>query len=241
MQYVPSKVVSLKKSAEHTEKWVQEIIANDPQILGLGDITLRETERRQLNGGRLDLLFDDETAKIRYTVELQLGATDETHIIRTIEYWDNERSRNPHVDHIAVIVAEDITTTTPTDRTYWLKKGTPETVKMADRILELVHEVVGEDRLELNYNKYYIGLASGGVANNFVSMKPQKQQMVLRVRLPRTDEITELIEQNLELVSYSPNWGLYQVRITQNDLTQSVDVIKELIRRAAGIAEADEA
>ena len=292
MQYVPSKVVSLKKSAEHTEKWVQEIIANDPQILGLGDITLRETERRQLNGGRLDLLFDDETAKIRYTVELQLGATDETHIIRNIEYWDNERSRNPHVDHIAVIVAEDITsrflnvislfnksipliaiqltaievggamtlncvkvldistnmgwdedntTTTPTDRTYWLKKGTPETVKMADRILELVHEVVGEDRLELNYNKYYIGLASGGVANNFVSMKPQKQQMVLRVRLPRTDEITELIEQNLELVSYSPNWGLYQVRITQNDLTQSVDVIKELIRRAAGIAEADEA
>ena len=252
MQYVTSKVVSLKKSSAHNEKWVQEIIATDPQILGLGDITLRETERRQLNGGRLDLLFDDETAKIRYTVEIQLGATDETHIIRTIEYWANERSRNPHVDHIAVLVAEDITsrflnvislfnksipliaiqlsaievgeamtlncvkvldlstnmgweedntTTTPTDRAYWLKKGTPETVKMADQILELVHEVVGEDRLELNYNKYYIGLASGGVANNFVSMKPQKQQMVLRVRLPRTDEVTELIEQNLELVS----------------------------------------
>jgi len=43
-------------------------------------------------------------------VEVQLGQTDESHIIRTIEYWDIERRRYPQYDHCAVIVAEDVTT-----------------------------------------------------------------------------------------------------------------------------------
>ena len=38
-----------------------------------------------------------------------LGALDESHIIRTIEYWDVERQRFPTHDHRAVIVAEEIT------------------------------------------------------------------------------------------------------------------------------------
>ncbi len=54
------------------------------------------------------LLFDPES-NTRYEVEIQLGATDESHIIRTLEYWDNERRRFPQYEHIAVIVAEEIT------------------------------------------------------------------------------------------------------------------------------------
>ena len=42
-------------------------------------------------------------------MEVQLGATDEAHIVRTIEYWDIERKRCPQYDHTAVLVAEDIT------------------------------------------------------------------------------------------------------------------------------------
>ena len=45
----------------------------------------------------------------RYEVEIQLGATDESHIIRTIEYWDIERKRYPLYDHVAVICAEQVT------------------------------------------------------------------------------------------------------------------------------------
>ncbi len=40
---------------------------------------------------------------------MQLGPTDESHIIRTIEYWDIERKRYPQYEHAAVLVAEDIT------------------------------------------------------------------------------------------------------------------------------------
>jgi hypothetical protein len=54
----------------------------------------------------LEFTSDDGT---RYEVEVQLGATDPSHIIRTIEYWDTERKRYPQYDHCAVIVAEEIT------------------------------------------------------------------------------------------------------------------------------------
>jgi len=53
--------------------------------------------------------LQDADSSRRYEVEVQLGATDESHIIRTIEYWDIERKRYPQYEHTAVIVAEDIT------------------------------------------------------------------------------------------------------------------------------------
>jgi hypothetical protein len=59
--------------------------------------------------GRLDLLLHDPETKRRCEVELQLGSTDDAHILRTIEYWDIERKRFPQYDHCAVLIAEDIT------------------------------------------------------------------------------------------------------------------------------------
>ncbi len=100
---------SLKNHPEFNETWVQNLIANDPSILGLGDLVLRDRERVQPRAGRLDLLLQDPETKRRYEVELQLGSTDEAHIIRTIEYWDIERKRYPQYDHCAVLIAEDIT------------------------------------------------------------------------------------------------------------------------------------
>jgi len=82
---------------------------SDPALLGLGDLVLKDRERSQPRAGRLDLLLQDAETNKRYEVEVQLGKTDEAHIIRTIEYWDIERKRYPQYDHAAVIVAEDIT------------------------------------------------------------------------------------------------------------------------------------
>lgn len=107
--YTPHERLSLKNRPDFSEKWVQELIANDPSILGLGELVLRDRERIHPRAGRLDLLLQDPETKRRYEVELQLGPTDETHIIRTIEYWDIERKRYPQYDHCAVLIAEDIT------------------------------------------------------------------------------------------------------------------------------------
>lgn len=107
--YVKPSPISLKRHAVLNERWVQDRLAEDPSLLGLGDVILRDRERPQPHAGRLDLLFQDAEEDHRYTVELQLGSTDESHIIRTIEYWDLERKRYPQYDHTAVIVAEQIT------------------------------------------------------------------------------------------------------------------------------------
>ncbi|WP_428037776.1 hypothetical protein [Candidatus Avelusimicrobium fimicolum] len=101
--------ISLKNHPTIKESWIQERIAEDPQILGLGNLILRDKERIQIGAGRLDLLLQDADLNKRYEVEIQLGKLDESHLIRTIEYWDIERNRYPQYDHYAVIIAEDIT------------------------------------------------------------------------------------------------------------------------------------
>jgi len=109
MKLVKPDKLSLLTHKQLTESWVQQIIADDPSILGLGDVVLKDKERIHPKAGRLDILLQDTESKRRYEVEIQLGKVDESHIIRTIEYWDIERKRYPQYDHCAVIIAEDIT------------------------------------------------------------------------------------------------------------------------------------
>ena len=109
MKYEKLTKLSIRNHPELNERWVQERIAEDPSILGLGDLILKDKERPQAGAGRLDLLLQDADSTRRYEVEIQLGKTDESHIIRTIEYWDIERKRYPQYEHTAVIVAEEIT------------------------------------------------------------------------------------------------------------------------------------
>ena len=101
--------VTLLNNRDITESVIQDMIADDPSVIGLGDLVLKDKERIQPKAGRLDLLLQDPESNRRYEVEIQLGKTDESHIIRTIEYWDIERKRYPQYDHCAVIIAEDIT------------------------------------------------------------------------------------------------------------------------------------
>src|SRR5437773_5279587 len=237
--YLKPEKINLRSHPELSEKWVQQRIAEDPTLLGLGELVLKDKERIQPRAGRLDLLFQDVESTRRYEVEIQLGSTDEAHIIRTIEYWDVERKRYPQYDHTAVIIAEDITTRflnvinlfngaiplvaiqmnafkvgehlslifTPimnqltlglvdedeevqevTNRDYWEHRGTKETVAMADQILDY------DPQIELKYNKFYIGLAKNDQPNNFVTLRPKKNNLRLEVRLPRTDELDTKLE-----------------------------------------------
>jgi len=97
------------RSVGYDERWLQDRIEDDPSLLGLGDLSMLRREKSQSSGGRLDFLLYDPDGEVRYEVELMLGTLDESHIIRTIEYWDIERQRYPAYDHRAVIVAEEIT------------------------------------------------------------------------------------------------------------------------------------
>jgi hypothetical protein len=91
------------------EIWLQDQIAESPGCLQLGELELVSRERQQAGGGRLDILLKNPQDDSMYEVEVMLGETDETHIIRTIEYWDREKRKWPQRQHFAVLVAESIT------------------------------------------------------------------------------------------------------------------------------------
>ncbi len=76
MNYVKPEFVSLKKHPELNEQWLQARIAEDPTLLGLGDLVLKDKEKPQPNAGRLDLLLQDPDSHRRYEVEIQLGRAD---------------------------------------------------------------------------------------------------------------------------------------------------------------------
>lgn len=283
MNFQKSKQVSLKAHSEYSEKWLQERLVEDPTLLGLGDLEVKDVERRQPRAGRLDLLLSDPETLTRYEVEIQLGATDETHIIRTIEYWDIEKGRYPQYEHVAVIVAEDITSRflnvislfnraipliaiqmnalevgglltlhatkvldlvqigtdeddepgQATDRDYWLKKGSPGSMKIVDGVLDVINEV--DPGLALKYNRHYVGLARNGVPDNFVAFRPRKGSVICELRIPRSDDATALIDgSGLDTLPYSTRWGRYRVRISANELADHRVVLTELIRRASG-------
>lgn len=274
--------IDLKNHPEISEKMIQEIIAEDPTIMGLGDLVLKDKERIQPRSGRLDLLMQDPDTNRRYEIEIQLGKTDENHIIRTIEYWDIEKKRYPQYDHCAVIIAEDITSRflnvislfngfiplvaiqmnafkfgnevglvftkvldemplglveedeevqAVTNRDYWLNRGSDTTVKMADEILELVNSI--KSGFTLKYNKFYIGLAKNGQANNFAICRPKKNYMRLEVKLPKTAETDKLIEASgIEEMGYDNRWGNYRLRFSKGDIHKHEKVLIELLTRA---------
>lgn len=265
-----------------SEKSIQEMIADDPSIIGLGDLVLKDKERIQPRAGRLDLLMQDPDTNRRYEIELQLGKTDESHIIRTIEYWDIEKKRYPQYEHCAVIIAEDITSRflnvislfngfipliaiqmnaykfgneiglvftkvldemplglieedeeiqEATDRDYWLKRETQATVKMADEILSLINSF--KPGYELKYNKFYIGLAKDGQPNNFAIFRPKKNYMRLELKLPKSDDVDQIIETNdLDEMGYDNRWGNYRIRLNKGEISKKEEIIKSLLEKA---------
>lgn len=94
------------RSAGKDEYWLQDIIYENPKILTLGNLVPINKEKKQSNGGRLDILLKDPEQNSMYEVEVMLGETDPSHIIRSIEYWDNEKRKYPQRQHFCVLVAE---------------------------------------------------------------------------------------------------------------------------------------
>jgi hypothetical protein len=274
--------IDIKNNPDITEKIIQDIIAENPSIIGLGDLILKDKERILPKSGRLDLLMQDPESSRRYEIELQLGKTDESHIIRTVEYWDIERKRYPQYDHCAVIIAEEITSrflnvislfngSIPliaiqmkaykfddqiglifntvlgesrlglvdedeevqeiTNRDFWLKRGTEDTLKMADEILEIVNSIT--PGYALKYNKFYIGLAKDGQPDNFAICRPKKNYMRIELRIPKSTEMDNIIEKSaLEEMDYDSRWGRYRIRLNKGDIKKHHDVIKNFLTLA---------
>ena len=58
-QYVRAERIFLSHHAVYNEKWVQQQIAADPTLLGIGELEVKDLERMQPRAGRLDMLLQD--------------------------------------------------------------------------------------------------------------------------------------------------------------------------------------
>jgi hypothetical protein len=107
---IVSSRLSTLRAVGRDEYWLQESIAKDPTLLGLGPVTLKAKELRQHvnKGGRLDILAYDAALDTYYEVEVILGECDADHGFRTLDYWARERLRSPNARHVAVLVAENL-------------------------------------------------------------------------------------------------------------------------------------
>lgn len=94
------------RNAGKDEYWLQDLIYENPRILGLGELIPVSKEKRQSTGGKLDILLKRPEDNAMYEIEVMLGETDPSHIIRTIEYWDLEKRRYPQRQHFPVLIAE---------------------------------------------------------------------------------------------------------------------------------------
>ena len=95
MEFKKATAIDMRRHAEFNERWLQQQLIDDATLLGLGELSVKDIEKKNPGAGRLDLLLADEESDTQYEVEIQLGASDPSHIIRTIEYWDIERRRYP--------------------------------------------------------------------------------------------------------------------------------------------------
>jgi hypothetical protein len=80
-------ILKIREHPELDERWVKEVIAEDPSVLGVGDVILKDKERIQPCAGCIELLLQEIEGSHRYEVEIQLGKSDVEHIMRTFDYW----------------------------------------------------------------------------------------------------------------------------------------------------------
>jgi len=274
--------ISLRNHPDFSEKWLEDQIVENPSLLKLGEVEVRGRQRVQPRAGRLDLLLEDTESRKRYEVELQLGKTDESHIIRTIEYWDIERKRYPQYEHCAVVVAEDITSRflnvlglfngiipliaiqlqalrigdgvalvftkvldelelgleetegpekTSHNRADWEARVPKPILHIVDSIFEAVKAL--DASYDLNYKKYFIGLARSGIANNFVHFRPKQKFVKFTFKLDQSEELDKQIDASgIELIGYDKKWREYTLRLTPTDYPPHKDLLANIVKLA---------
>lgn len=243
MQYVTGKKISLRTHFD--EKWLQDRIEENPEILGLGELDIIERERKQSSGGKIDFLFHNADIQTMYEVEIQLGATDPSHIIRAIEYWDIERRRFPSKDHKAVLIAEEIN-----NRFF-------NVISLMNRSIPIVAIQVSaiqvEDKILLNFTKILDTyeapedeekLAGEEVSRPYWEKKSHKESMAL---VDQTIEFTKQFYQNPRVTYNKHHIALgterqnfmwfhtrksarihFEIRLSKQEVKSYIDSLEEL-------------
>ena len=118
------------------------------------------------------------------------------------------------------------------DAGYWEGRSTPGMMKLTRHLHRMIQEQ--DEGVTLKYNKQYIGLVKNDAPNNYIIMKPRKKKVSFQPRIPRSDEITEIIDESgLDRLSYDTRNGRYRIDISSKAaIDENQDLLVELIEKA---------
>jgi hypothetical protein len=126
------------------------------------------------------------------------------------------------------LVEEDEELTEVVDRNYWEAKGSSETLKLADTMLDIIKTF--EPHCDLKYNKSYIGLSKNGIPLNFVVFRAKKNNLIMGLALIQSRELTDKFENSgLDLMEYNVRNNRYRIRFTKQDIEKHRDFLKEIM------------
>jgi hypothetical protein len=104
-------------------------------------------------------------------------------------------------------------------------------LEIVDSLFEILKGY--DPEYELNYTKYYIGLARSGVVNNFLSFRPKQNFLKLTFKCAQATDFEKNLENSgVDLIGYDPKWHEYTIRITPKDFQQHKQLLTNIIKKA---------
>ncbi|MGA8492613.1 MAG: hypothetical protein WB711_19475 [Terriglobales bacterium] len=130
LPFKKAEVLDLKKDQRFNEKWLEKLVWDDPEILGLGKVKRLDRQKRHKDG-ILDVVLESEDKSTIFVVELMLGPPDASHIVRTMDYWLREKNANARdVEYRAILIGEKIVDSRFVEVAKFLTSRIPELVVM---------------------------------------------------------------------------------------------------------------
>jgi hypothetical protein len=94
-------------------------------------------------------------------------------------------------------------------------------------------DLILKDKERIQPKAGRLDLAKNERPNNFAAFRPQKSGLRLEVRLPRSEDIEQRLENaGLDLMDYNARWGQYRIRLAKDDIKKHSDVLGELLKSA---------
>lgn len=127
--------------------------------------------------------------------------------------------------------ADDATDDLTIDRDYWLTHSSPDAMALVDELVGIIQDI--DSNVAANYNKHYVGLATGTTPTNYVTFEPGRSSVRVSVRVtePHVDR-ERLATVGLFPLSYSHKEGRFKIRVQNSPHDDAREELAALCRVA---------
>jgi hypothetical protein len=128
-------------------------------------------------------------------------------------------------------IDEEPVSSVATNRKYWEQKSSPNVMRTADGVLQIIQAFSPSSNF--NYKQDFIGLLEDGGVNNYPVFLPQKERLLLTIRLDQSPEVTKALEDaGVDFLPYSVRDRRYRLRLAYADVERNRDLLSKMLGAA---------